>query len=463
MEKKILPAVLLVFFAALFAALITFNPVAGAILFATGLFIALILIRPHWGFYLAFIMAPLSNVVFMYESPIRIVSERYSPIIIPISLTAAALMLKRVTSSGNGGERRRIAMYGLLFLIFLWTVTTYFWTIDVYHGVNSIYGLAVGIALYVLILNFIRNEEDLVRLLKITVLWGFLLTALFLISNKVDLKSVIFEPLTRDTSFQINVLTSDSRPGGFAPPQTAGNIMGFIFFMGIAIFPRLKRTGKILLVCLGLMLLSAILSTSSKGVIGAFFIATAFFVFAYPKTRQKILSRSFVFVTAFASIFIFNVLALQSDRLVSSSHQAELSLTLRLEFWAAGLNMMKTHWLGGGVGGFASVVDPWPGAHSFYFSILFDIGIIGLVLFFLFIGRIVLQLGDSISRVKDHDMERYLYCMAGALVMFLVQGVVEMSYSLGYFWMLIGLVAATINIACNTEARGRDDGFRTAQ
>ncbi|KJR41401.1 O-antigen polymerase [Candidatus Magnetoovum chiemensis] len=402
---------------------------------------------PIIGFYIVYIIAPMSNVNIIYDSPLRIVSERYSIIIIPLFLTIAALFVRRVVISNRNDLQFNKLISGLLFLIIAWTSISLFWTIDIYHGVNTIYKLSIGIIVYLLILGFVRDKETLERLFKIMVVTGFILSIGFFLSNKYDLAHLVNVEITKSLSFEFNLLVPENRPGGFAPPQTAANITAFFFFLALAYYHKCNRYLKPLMALLFLFYMSNIFATVSKGGIGSFFLGALFFIFFYPGLRKHIIKSFIVFFSSFIGVFIFNVLVLSSDRLVKSSNQAELSLTWRLYFWETGFKNLADTWVGAGTGGFATLVDPWPGAHSFYFSVLFDLGFIGVLLFFIFILYTIVKLRSSIISTDDKDMQLYLYCLLAAFVSFSIHGLVDMGYDLTYFWMLIGTIMAAVNVS----------------
>ena len=448
MKEKTIP--ILVFPLVFFGAIISFlSPIKGMVFYLLIAVAIWVYVKPLLGFYLVFLMSPLENVGFLYNSPLRTIPERYPAIIFPVILTVAVLLLRKAVEGNPKDSRPFSNTMVLLLLIFGWAVISYLWTIDTYHGINAIYNLGLGLAVYFLTLSFIKDKETLEKMFKILAFWGFILAITLFLSNKVDIKNdqLFSTELSKDLIFRINIATNERRPGGFTMPQRASNVLGFFFFMGIALYPKVRRHIKILLFLLGLFFIMDILSTNSKGGIGAFLLGMLSFIFFYPGVRKKAISLTSLFLFCVVSIFIFNLIVFHSDRLISSAEQSELSLSYRLGFWKEGFDMMSNRWIGAGAGGFDSIVDPWPGAHSFYFSILFDLGIIGFAMFLIFITYILYRLRKSIINTVDEDMKLYLYCMVGALMVFLVHGLVEMDYQMPYFWMLIGTVMAVINIS----------------
>ena len=451
---------ILLFSLVVFGAVISLlNPINGLLFYVVIALTIWIYAKPLFGFYLAFLIAPLENVFFEYDSPLRTLSEKYSVIIFPVALTTLVLLTKKTLKNNprNSHPFNNIIVLLLLFILG-WSIISYLWSIDIYHGINTIYNVGLGIAIYFLTLSFIKDKETFEKTSKILLLWGFILAISLFLSNKVVIDQ-IHTKLMDNVFFRSGLISYDKRPGGFSHPNRTCSFLSFVFFMGIALYPKVKRNIKILLLLLGLFLISCIISTGSKGGIGAFLLGMLIFIFIHPGVRKKIISFTSLFLFCMVSVAVFNVIVLNADRIVKGGEQAAVSLTSRLEYWKTGFDMLSNRWIGAGVGGFAVLIDPEAGAHSFYFSILFDLGIIGLVMFFLFIAYICVRLRRAIINTEDKDMKLYLYCMVCSLIVFLIHGLVEMSYDMLYFWMLIGTVTAVINISEKEQRIVKEQGM----
>ncbi len=425
------------------------SPVTGVVIYILTLMSVIIFIRPVYGFFIVYMLAPLQNVNIIFDSPLRIVTERYSAFIFFFICIWLITLIHAVFRNVHGNLRTMKFEYWLLFFFLFWSVISIFWTIDVYHGINTIANLSSGLAFFFLILHFCKDKKTLEWIFRILIFHGLFLGILFFLSNKMELEGTRYY-FTQNLYFDINLIKYGLRPGGFAPPQLAGTITSFFLFSGIAIFPKVNTLKKILLIILGFFFLSNIIATGSKGAAGAFFIGMIFFLLVYPGIRKWFFISIPTLFACIIFVLIFNAIFLKSDRLTKSAKQQTLSLSFRLNFWKAGLNMMSERGIGAGVGGFARLVDPWPGAHSFYFSIFFDLGIIGIGILFSFLSFLLFRLRRAILFVKDKDMKRYLYCMASVLIVFFIHGIVDIAYDLPFVWMIFGTVASVITISEKT-------------
>ena len=130
--------------------------------------------------------------------------------------------------------------------------------------------------------------------------------------------------------------------------------------------------------------------------------------------------------------------------MTSGEEMNSLSLTLRLDFWSTGFHMLKQKVMGAGIGGFAKLVDPWPGAHSFYFSILFDVGLIGCVILILYFTGLFMKLHDLWQKKNDNTLFLYLNCMLAFWIAFFIHGTVDLAYFLPHIWFFLGVLSALV-------------------
>ena len=148
---------------------------------------------------------------------------------------------------------------------------------------------------------------------------------------------------------------------------------------------------------------------------------------------------------------------LKADRLTASSKIATDSFTLRFDYWRQGFAAMEsTAWFGWGIGGFDRVIAPVPHAHSLYFNILFDLGLLGLVLFMIFVLVRGFSVVRSIITTGDEQLRLILCCLAVALVSLMIFGLVEFSYMYLHIWAYLGLLGAAQAIAASPPGANRE-------
>lgn len=416
------------------------------------LLLVCIYIKPILGLYFCITLAPIITPEIIYDSPTTAVPNHYPLSFIPIILSSGIWMIHYLISIDKG-ENRDFSRYFFPFVLLIWAMIAMLWSLDLYHGVNVIFNLLMSLLLFVLLTNFIHDQYRLEKLLHYLIPLGVLLALITFLSRSIAFSSTL--ALTKRLSLETSLLTVGEenriRPGGFATPQMACNVLGFFIFMMMAIYPRVKGQRRRLLVPLAIFLLLNMLLTGTKAGIGGFIAGIFFLIFASPILRKKAILCSFLAITLVVSLYIFNSVFLQEARLTASTKVTTASLTTRLGFWKTGFKLLANRWIGAGTGGFLKVVDPVPGAHSVYFSVLFDLGIVGLTIFALFIVQTVIRLRKAIKECRDKFISWTLYCAGASLIMLLIHSLVDIDYTYNYFWLVTGLVFVVSRIALKSN------------
>jgi len=123
----------------------------------------------------------------------------------------------------------------------------------------------------------------------------------------------------------------------------------------------------------------------------------------------------------------------------------------RLFMWQSAIHMIKDRpILGHGVNTFmGKYLDYWVGgermpryAHNCYLQIAAETGLIGLVVFAVFVGQLFLRLGDALRRLRAE--QRVILCgLVVGVIAFLVQAAVDTNFyavrQRALFWVIAGL------------------------
>lgn len=134
---------------------------------------------------------------------------------------------------------------------------------------------------------------------------------------------------------------------------------------------------------------------------------------------------------------------------VSADTSQQASLGIRLDLWKEGLAELINTWgLGNGTGGFFEYKDIWPHAHNVYFSVLFDLGIPGMILWLgIFIS--IARAAFFLLRNLPHSSKSWITVlfMSGYFVQLLLSGLLQHEYTHFIWWFFPGLFLAQLNIA----------------
>lgn len=438
---------------------IAISPLATILIFALFVLIFVYLWKPRFSLYTCIALAPITTINITHNSPTTLVSNMY-----PISWVAILFafiswlvyFLMKAPPKNSGHDN---SIYVLPFALWVWAFISLFWSIDVYHGVNIVFNFAMCLLLFFLLTKSISDKESLVSTLRFMAGLGVILAAATLASKYYSFEYIY--KLLKDFVFSVSLYSKGGvdgvgqRPGAFSTPMIACNVLGFFIFMNLSLYMKVRRAwGRLLLIACCIFLLLVMVLTASKGGVLAFLAGIFFLIMFYQPLRKHFLSASFMVFAIVVTLYVVTYYFFQDNRLVGSSGSgavAEASLSIRLEIWQTGFKALANRWIGAGAGGVLAVLDPIPGAHSVYFSVLFDLGLPGIGLFALFFLALFMRIRRAIIICEDLFIVWALYCSCAALIMMLIHSLVDLEYYIAYFWLVIGMSLVLCAIAVNPD------------
>jgi O-antigen ligase len=429
-------------------------PILGSLALLLIVGVGLLYMYPRVGLGFIVFTVFLDTATVIQDSPMRSLPERYPLVFVPVLLMTLLVAVRAVANPDSINRVKLTGRTGLLVIFVLWACTALAWTLDPTHGVAYAVNLWIGLLIYVLCTMLITKKKHLETLFISLIPWSLVLGSLTFLSNKLEFPEYYRWRFWETFAVQFKVSSSGMRAGGFSQPQLAGTFLLLpIFICCVALFPKAGRLGKLLLGGLGLFLLSCILATGSKGSLGAFILAGFFFLLTYPGFRRWFYVSLPVFMATVLATLISNMILFGADRLARGSEVHSLSISFRLEFWEKGFKLLGERWFGAGLGGFAHLVNPWFGAHSIYFAVLFDLGIVGLALMALYMLCTGIRILETmIIPDLDTDLRRYFYCLTAVLAAVAIHGLVDMQYNLGLIWLVLGLLNAVLAMTPRPES-----------
>jgi probable O-glycosylation ligase (exosortase A-associated) len=266
----------------------------------------------------------------------------------------------------------------LLFALIVFTVMSVIWAVVQWNAFNSIRPLVDYFILYVLTVRLVDRQRRADALS-----WVFLVTVVVLVARNID------------------KLSSPERTGAFAAPYFMGDGNDFAWSMVILLpiilnlaFGKRGVLTRLLSVCGIVACLVAVVGSGSRG--AALGLAAALLYYWIVMSRHKALGAAAIVVLLVGTL----VLAPPEyfERLETiGSYQQDSSAQGRLQVWGAAIRMAVEHPLGVGAGNFSSAygryyIPPasenalawgsqrWLAAHSIYFKMLGEYGILGLLL-----------------------------------------------------------------------------------
>lgn len=408
----------------------------------------LILVKPLAGLALIIVPVFLLNISFNVDSPYRQANEIVPFAIIPIFLLYIILSPKIVQGIRYSNDYvKKIIL--LMFFFFGWAAISLFWTHDLYHATNMITTLLISIIMIPAFLALVKDKEHLYKVLNIFPFIGLVLGIALLISKWHSGTKQI--SIFHGVVFSISLITDEKRPGGFASPNMAAAIMNMFLFIDIALINRGNLLKKIALGLVAIFLIVCSLLTASKAGAASLFVGLFLLVFIVPYLQEWKIRITIIFL-----LFMSFMLAIVGEFLVKRVQlliEKGMSITGdRLGWWAKGFSkLMDTYGIGLGIGGFLKYIDPVPGVHSLYFSLLFDLGVVGFLLFMIIIAFLVNNLRKAFKICRDRETIFIMYCFVVNLITFGIQALFNEDFHSMHFWLLMSLMLTVLKIALKTD------------
>jgi len=238
------------------------------------------------------------------------------------------------------------------------------------------------------------------------------------------------------------------------PNVLAEYLLLVIPFTGALIINEKKLLSRLFFIgCLGVQLLTMVLTLSRGGWVGLILAVAIFLV---------MLDRRFIILGIFGLIGLYFVLPdTIMNRLLSIGNLADSSSSYRLSIWLGTIAMLKTHWFSGigpGTTAFNRVYPVYSyGAaaaqhsHNLFLQLICDAGIAGIVLFVLMLFSFWRTMATSVKHAADRRLRIISIASIAAIAGFIAQGMTDYSFY-NYrvtlmFWAVIGLGIAASRLA----------------
>ncbi|MBI5644259.1 MAG: hypothetical protein HY954_12385 [Deltaproteobacteria bacterium] len=423
---------------AVFSAVTVYSPMLALVITVSLIFCAFIIFNPLAGIVLSMLAAFTNHTIVVY-----LFTERTTFSVLPILLIYSLLSIKLFKTVYKAERSERVVFILILFFV-AWTGISLFWTHNYNQGVNDFLTLMSSVLMVQMFLVFINDRETLFKVLSIFSLLGLGLGILLVTSKWYSGSETI--SILSDLKIKLSIIKDAKRPGGFAPPNLASLVINIFIFANMALLYRGGFLMKAFRVLVILFLISSHLIVSSKAGLLNMVMGLAIFIFTVPQLRNwRIrIATAFTVLVGFAVAVAGNVLI---NRFILLFEKGVGTKGDRLGWWATGFGKLyESGGIGTGVGGFMQYILPAAGPHSLYFSILFDLGIIGILLFFLLIILTINHIVLALRKTKDNELIYVTYCFNTALIITGWHGVIDGDYQQQFFWVLLAIVIAIAKI-----------------
>lgn len=444
-------------------------------IFIAGLLVTLIfavgILKPEIAFYL-FLLVFIEEQVHFFMFADAYYEIRIYPHVIPAM--AAFLGLGARMAFSASAARKTSPVDSVLWIVALAEAVSVLWAPSKLVGFWLVGFLLINIIIYVTTINLITSERALKIAMRVLIVAGFVSSVGIIASTYFDECTTV--KLTALSGFKFAFQEQVSRPAGFAGSAHIAAFVTLTFFLLLGeILATPSKKVKIAGLMLGLFFLYAIILTTSRGAIISVIGAYLFLILKHSPFKKNILKFLFLFVM----IIVFTILLAQPgfiDRILigfgytgklifsdatftgseadTSSGTGLTGMELRKIWWKRGLSEMWAHpfkiLIGLGAGGFYIYSQGSPEVNSISFSFFYDLGVIGVLLFLIFIYILVKNLAYHLKK-EENDYRYYAFfaSVCSLIAVSGINGLVDydiLSYGAKFFWLQLGFTMAAMNV-----------------
>jgi len=470
---------------------LTVEPLTGTFILLAGLLsailIALLLKNIRFAIPLLIVLAPITFVSW-FIIKIDTGGRPFMGILLIVEVTTIVifpclLLYKSIVKGKPGIVGKKIYQGNLniiLFILMGWIFLSILWSPSTLGSLYSTALFFIHFFMYLTFITLIKTEQDLNMVVRTFFIMATVIAATMLISV-LPVKILAIEKTYFFADwFNLKVIFNgdNMRATGLTDEKTASEFVGFGILVSLLLLSYAKdEKRKYLLVCLLILLSFAVLFAQSKSATIGLLIGILILSIVINRIRAHFIRNLFRFTTVF--ILIFGIFLITQSILLSyrginkeqllatsyvSSSGARDSVETRENWWNTCYKDMvhnNAYLYGLGIGGcgyninlaakeqIAYVANP----HSAYFSLFFDLGLIGVFLFLLLIllsGIKVCRLMRDLEDGFEKDMLWVFLCCA---VITGVVAVTEKSYYQNVsIWVLSGIGVSAFRLVSSKQS-----------
>lgn len=412
-----------------------------------------ILARYKWGIYLLLFLVPVAgdHAGFHFHANWSIDIADNFPVFPIISLVVLmSWLLHRIANFQNKGTEDSFRK--ILFIFFCWAFLSLFWAPGVSkHHFFQLALFSINFLLFYLLSDAVNEEKFYRKLMVCWVVFGTIVAVLTILSAVFNAKKIYSIKVLDYLTFKLTILAPPTRAESIANCNETAFFLNLVICIAIGMMLTAQNRFKSVTVAgaIVLMMLANFLTLSRAGA-GALLIMLYFLLFFIKQLRKRFV-RNFIIVNGIViALLLIQMNIFQEKRAtprlmahkVAAKSQSRPSL-----LWNPGFKMMDERgsiWGGLGIGGFKQYIKA-PHAHSIFFSVLFDFGVVGVMII---LGFIFLLLKKMVVmwRQQHTYLQKMAMCCYGGIVAIGVHGLVDFEYNTPSVWLFLGIAVVTLKL-----------------
>ena len=348
-----------------------------------------------------------------------------------------------------------------LLLLFGWVILSIFWTPSPAMGIFQTLKILAALLIYFVMVNLIKDEKAFQNALFLWFLCGFFWAVvgtymIYFHAIPTAAKLTILEGTLPHLGKTVRVSTFFGGPNDYAFVLSITIMMAILYFSMTD--SRLGKPASAVAVIL--MIVVLIGTFSRKSWLG---LALSVFIVGVKKRRIFVLA-SMLSLLSLALIFwagsgVFSDALV--NRLASFFLEADLSISQRVIAWSVAKKLfVESPIIGQGVGSFF-VLSPKAGSplnipHNFYWYLLSEYGLIGMLLFTLYIVGLVIHLVRIFKNTLESRVQYVSLVLLATMASVLFQSTFKtIGLTEPIFWAFWGFISIFLRIQAFPVEKGR--------
>ncbi len=418
------------------------------------LVLALFLVKPHVLFYVTILLISFRSVVIWLWGDFQLYISFVEPAII------ASFMIWLLYRLGKKGRVSTYVKTGVeipIILLFIYGLISILWSGEQWYGYYIMFLHLCGILLFFLTVAYVDSIDRFKFAIMLFVLMGIIngiLCFYVILSSGQSYNDVIFHTKNHYVTFWFNPEQMLRGQGFMHPLKTAYYLsLSIVFMFGYTYMSRGYRALGFGI--MSFMLLSALMTTLSKGPLLSLFVGALLLSVEIPALKKNFIPSWVIFIVLVVVAFIvpriifgdINKAVDYTSQTATSSSSETSSLGSRIIRWSKAIDAVyNTYGIGVGAGGFRAFVEPAQLLDSSYFQVFFDYGFIGLWLWLWFLLVSGYKFFIAYKNYPKGKGKDWLLIYLASYITLIFNGLTSETHFFLPIWFIIGAGYALVNV-----------------